>query len=86
MSVQALKEQLIEKIQQTDDEDLLMEMAELLEPMEGTLYKFSDEEWAHVKKGLADAENGRMLDATDVKTYLEECAGLTKSQIRPPFS
>jgi len=75
MSTLELKEMLIEKINGTDDEELLEEIAHLLDvELETTngVYKMSAEQLAAVNEGLEQLKNGEWLSHEDAEREIDE--------------
>ncbi|HSZ85441.1 MAG TPA: hypothetical protein VK787_05385 [Puia sp.] len=74
MSTSELKERLIEKIQKTDNENLLEEACRLLdlETAEIEKYEFSDEEKSQVNESRLQIKQGKFLTNDEANKETDE--------------
>mgnify|MGYP000170985619 CR=1 FL=1 len=69
-----LKEKLIQKIQETENEDLLNDIMSILQSEEETseIYKFSDKEIVGVNEAQVQIKNGQYLTHEEAKKRIDE--------------
>ena len=74
MSTLALKKQLIDKIESTDDHTILEEVYRILDIGEDNfdIYQLSDEQRLAIDKGLDDIKHGRVISHEEAKKEIEE--------------
>lgn len=77
MSTLELKEMLIEKINRTDDENLLEEIALLFdfEPKNEGVYVLNPDEVAAVKDGIGQIEKGMAISNDEARKIFDKCLG-----------
>lgn len=74
MSSQEMKKQLIDKIQLTDDDNILEEVYRILDvsTQEVDMFILSDDQTASIDEGLRDYEEGRFLTNDEANREIEE--------------
>ena len=77
MSTLELREMLLEKISVIDDEELLQEIASLIdfEPKNEGVYVLSPDEVAAVKDGIEQIENGMAISNDEARKIFDKCLG-----------
>ncbi len=72
-----LKEKLIEKINSTDDVELLQELLSVIdfESRSEDVYTLSPEELAAVKDGIAQIDNGQFFSNEEANRIIDKCLG-----------
>ena len=77
MSIDALKQKLIGKINQTEDSGILEEMYWLIvnEETEGSLYVLSDEQRNAVEEAQQQFKNGQFLNSEQADKEIKEWLG-----------
>jgi hypothetical protein len=78
MSTIELKEMLIEKINGTDDEELLQEMALLFDfesEISDNVYILSPDEVTAVKDGIDQIERGMAISNDEARKIFDKCLG-----------
>ena len=74
MSSQEMKNKLIDKIQLTDDDNILEEVYRILDvsTQEVDMFILSDDQTASIDEGLRDYEEGRFLTNDEANREIEE--------------
>jgi 16S rRNA A1518/A1519 N6-dimethyltransferase RsmA/KsgA/DIM1 with predicted DNA glycosylase/AP lyase activity len=75
MSTTELKEKLIDKIQHTDDENILAEVNRLLGIESDDVFIFSDAEKIKIKEARLQIKNGDFLTHDEANKEIEEWLG-----------
>ena len=72
-----LKEKLIEKINSTDDIELLEELLLVIdfESKSEDVYKLNSDELAAVKDGIAQIDNGQFFSNEEANKIFDKCLG-----------
>ncbi|HTD97637.1 MAG TPA: hypothetical protein VK668_00045 [Mucilaginibacter sp.] len=77
MTVIELKEKLIARISNTDDEELLDQISRVidLETRMDEIYEMSPEEIEAVKEGIAQLDNGQWVSNDEANKMIDKCLG-----------
>jgi predicted transcriptional regulator len=77
MTVIELKEKLIAKINDTDNEELLDHILDIIDIESNTedVYKLSSEEIKAVEEGIAQIENGQFFTNEEANKIIDKCLG-----------
>jgi hypothetical protein len=77
MTVKELKKRLVEKINQTQDNEILEEMYRLItnEEADNFVYELSDEQLSAVEEAQNQFRNGQYLNSEDAEKDIEEWLG-----------
>jgi len=77
MSTAELKEKLIVEIKNTDDEELLMSISDMLalESNPDRVYEMSKEELDAVNDGIYQIENGMSFSNEEARKIFDKCLG-----------
>jgi predicted transcriptional regulator len=77
MTAVELKDKIIAKISDTDNEELLDQISRLIEVEEqaGNVYKLSPDELSAVNEGIAQIESGLFVTNEEASKIINKCLG-----------